>query len=784
MTISEAIELLKDERQKKLSHRFACRAIMVRNIAEYCELLSALHEMKGVSFVPSSVLFSGADVMPRYESLTAPQYEGKWLVLTGVSEYLRLFSKNEAETQRFAKLWNHNFPSSNIGRIIIPLWGCEAQWYDNALHLMDDERKENAFINCVDPTEPEQKLHITVMANTFRTHISSLRSNDNLIMDGLREWYEYWANPSKSETTQILITARLRSIQQVNGSITIHVVQDTLSFIREKMQGAESLTVEICPDEAQQRLFHDALVGRVLEYAILIHLNVSSFIPLDVMSKWNVLDIGQKQLVSLWLHFHGDESYLSHCFKNSKAIQDIPGSILHDVFQYRLSRPAWVKESQELIGAMKLIRDDSYLEAVDQIPEYSDRVEFLSTSTQKERAYLLHMVGMWMRDDEEGALSNNQLKVIYPALFAYLDNDSYDDEIAMYMKQYKVHKLANSLPQDERSYFAVIEPDTYDKRYSLLHDSIDDQTMVLWVDALGAEWLPLLVWALKQNTKGTIQSVAIGQANLPAETEFNQQWNQMEVPHDKLDKLDKLAHKGVVDDPNYYSCVDEQIEFIVSIASKINGYLKNYHRVIITGDHGASRLAARFFHKRDGYPLSKGAKALNHGRYALVQSESGILDEYQISAKDDAGNKYIVFKNYDHFVQSGFATGTDDDHPVYGELHGGATPEEMLVPVVVFDSNEVLPLTAKWKLSKVKISSLKAKAVLSFNQPVHQLEAKIKDNTATCHNSSDCKEWTLTFNKIKAGTYNVSVAADGKLITLDPLEIMSAIQNSDGDFDL
>ena len=79
---------------------------------------------------------------------------------------------------------------------------------------------------------------------------------------------------------------------------------------------------------------------------------------------------------------------------------------------------------------------------------------------------------------------------------------------------------------------------------------------------------------------------------------------------------------------------------------------------------------------------------------------------------------------------------------------------------------------------------MKAKAVLSFNQPVHQLEAKIKDNTAVCQSSPDYKEWTITFNRIKAGIYNVSVAAEGKLIAVDPLEILSAIQNSDGDFDL
>ena len=807
--MNQAIEQLKDEQQKKLQHRFSCRAIMVRNISDYCELLKELHQMDGVEFVPSSVLFSGADVMPRYENLTAPQYEGRWLVLTGVSEYLRLFSKNEAETQRFAKLWNHNFPSSNTGRIIIPLWGCEAQWYDKALHLMDDERKEKAYINCVDPTAPEQRLQITVMANSFKIHSATLSANNELVIDGLKEWYEYWAKPSMANTKQILITGRLRSIQQVNGSTTIHVVQDALSFIREKMPGASVLTAESCPDEAQQRLFDDALHGKTLEQAILSNINVSSFAPLDVMSKWNMLDEGQKQLVALWLQLHEDESYLYHCFHTHKGIpstsgtvlredesgvyqylqigkitKNISDTVLHEVFQYRSNRPDWVKESQDLIEAMKLARDDTYFEALEQIPEYADRVEFLTTSTQRERSYLLNMVGNWMRDDEDSVYKNIKLKEIYPALFAYLGGNGYSDELARYMKLYKVHKLANTLPQDERLYFAGIETDAFDKRYPLLAKAINDQTIVLWIDALGVEWMPLLIWALKQNPKGTIKSVSIGQANLPAETEFNELWKQMDVPHDKLDKLDKLAHKGVVDDPNYYSCVDEQIEFIVSLATKINSYLKDYHRVIITGDHGASRLAARFFHKRDGYPLAKGSVALNHGRYARVISEPSILPDNQCSATDNGGNHYIVFNNYDHFTQSGFATGVDDDHPVYGELHGGATPEEMLVPVIVFDSNETLPLTAKWHQSKVKISALKAKAIIAFNQPVHQLEAKINDNTATCQHSSDWKQWTIVFSKIKAGTYTVNAAADGKLISLEPLEITSAIGNSDGDFDL
>jgi len=42
----------------------------------------------------------------------------------------------------------------------------------------------------------------------------------------------------------------------------------------------------------------------------------------------------------------------------------------------------------------------------------------------------------------------------------------------------------------------------------------------------------------------------------------------------------------------------------------------------------------------------------------------------------------------------------------------------------------------------------------------------------------------IVFSKIKAGKYTVNAAADGRLISLEPLEITSAIGNSDGDFDL
>lgn len=72
-------------------------------------------------------------------------------------------------------------------------------------------------------------------------------------------------------------------------------------------------------------------------------------------------------------------------------------------------------------------------------------------------------------------------------------------------------------------------------------------TIVLWIDALGVEWMPLLQWSVRRICDATVKKCAIAQATLPTETCFNDQWKNINAPYKKLDKLDKLAHKGVVD---------------------------------------------------------------------------------------------------------------------------------------------------------------------------------------------------------------------------------------------
>lgn len=196
MTVDQVIDTLKLEKQQRVPSRFPCRAIMVGNIAEYCDLLEKLKTIPNVEVVPSDVLFSSADVLPAYDSLMDSQYKDKWLILPGVSEYLRLFSRGETQRQRFTKLWRYMGYGSDLGRIIIPLWGCRAQWHDKDLHLDGDERQKDFFFDCTTDISDPQTLKILVLSKQFDKYQNTLVNAANKVFSGIRSWYEYWSNPS------------------------------------------------------------------------------------------------------------------------------------------------------------------------------------------------------------------------------------------------------------------------------------------------------------------------------------------------------------------------------------------------------------------------------------------------------------------------------------------------------------------------------------------------------------------------------------------------------------
>lgn len=782
MTIKEVVSGFQREKQEAVTSRFPCRAIMVKNVKQYCELLSELKKISDIRIVQVSELFSNADVMPRFENLKAPQYQNQWVILTGISEYLRLFSKKEQLDRRFASLWSYQAPASSTGRIIIPLWGCEAQWFDSALNLTGDLRQQDFYYDCSAPNEPEQKMNLMILSGVFEKYVAKLDALQGTLKIGLQDWFDYWTDPSADQENFVLLTKRCNSIVTTNGNVSIHMVADTLAFIKEHMPGAEILTEENCTADMQNILLDYALKGMALDAALLKVLNVSIFSGVDIMGKWKNMPESYKQFVELWLNMHPEDSYTNHCFRNARNIGEIPDAIMLEIFNVRQDKPEWVDEYHQLMSVMAIEPDERFFDELDKIPVYETRLDFVTGNSKKERIYLIRMVGKWMKVDYEQVSASTKLRQIYPELFFYLNHTIHqkDVDIKGYMSRYKAHKLENTLPEDDDVYFAGFQTDVYDNRYSILADNVDSDTVILWIDALGVEWLPLLNWSITENCDGTISSTSVGQASLPTETCYNDLWNSMDTPYRKLDKLDKLAHKGVIDEPDYYACIEEQLSFVAGVHKHINDLLKKHHRVIVTGDHGTSRLAARFFHVKDGFSAPKNATVCSHGRYCKVAENVGYAMTNTRMFKRADGMQYIVYTNYDHFKQSGFAAGEDDDNAIYGEVHGGATPEEMLVPIIVIDSNIDTPLSGTWEKNSVKIFMKKARLSLSFNKPVQKLQVKVAGIDADVASSDGGNRWSVTIPGIKNGTYTAHVLANNIIVEMPAITILSAL-GGDGD---
>lgn len=167
MTVDQVIDTLKLEKQQRVPSRFPCRAIMVGNIAEYCDLLEKLKTIPNVEVVPSDVLFSSADVLPAYDSLMDSQYKDKWLILPGVSEYLLAFfpevrlSVNALQSS--GVIWD-------MALILVEssfLSGDVEAWHDKDLHLDGDERQKDFFFDCTTDISDPQTLKILVLSKQF-----------------------------------------------------------------------------------------------------------------------------------------------------------------------------------------------------------------------------------------------------------------------------------------------------------------------------------------------------------------------------------------------------------------------------------------------------------------------------------------------------------------------------------------------------------------------------------------------------------------------------------------
>lgn len=301
----------------------------------------------------------------------------------------------------------------------------------------------------------------------------------------------------------------------------------------------------------------------------------------------------------------------------------------------------------------------------------SEEIYRLTDNTQIERRQILS----WVAHHEW----NEAYAYVYSLLSSYLqkfifDCGSLSDEVTTYFEQYKTQKVANQLSDD---FLAQVE--NWGKTYKYSRIQTRDNAIKIiperqsaflyWIDAMGVEYLALIVELAKR--KGLSVHIDIGRAELPSLTEYNKSFfdNWDGIGKYKEEALDDIKHH---DKGGFFftNCEDPiHLESEIAIIEKAINFaatklaMRECKSFVITSDHGASRLAVL---KRQEEKYSTETGGEHSGRCCKVFDGCDLTN-----CVEEKG--YFVLTDYGRFKGSRAAN---------VEVHGGASLEEVLVPII------------------------------------------------------------------------------------------------------
>lgn len=288
-----------------------------------------------------------------------------------------------------------------------------------------------------------------------------------------------------------------------------------------------------------------------------------------------------------------------------------------------------------------------------------------------------------LRSDNDFGVSH--LKEFYPDLHAYLttnDNSAFRpgaEWLSDYFKAYREAKIMDTYTDDVKTFIDTYNAsdasfwDWYYKHttcHDLYHEVMADLSRqpdkVYWIDGLGAEFIPFIQYLVETSKSGfEVIEVQVATTGLPSNTSLNR-FDVDEKTLYKYGELDALAHSG------HYRNRKTLIEELNIIRKIITTILRDNsvgnHTIAIVSDHGLSALS------RLREPRKLTGKSHHEGRYIPYTSDIAAesMPEYVTVKNPDDNQNYKVALTHS-------SLGRKPSH----EVHGGCTPEEVLVPFLL-----------------------------------------------------------------------------------------------------
>ena len=764
------VDLLETVRKDNDLRRFTARVFFVNRFDSYCQLVGSLTDMADMT-VDLSDYCSGDEAYPNISQLMAVLDENKekTILIKSMGEYLRIcldFEKKKSNLNSLIKRQVHS-----KARIWMPIFAAE-NLFQSVVTDLPEERFDDALFELA---EEPSGFECYVYSKAF----AKAPGMSDVV--GIKNWIRLWDDLSV-KSGMSFSTKKIATIYESKGDYNLHIVTNPFTLINQSLNEPNQFLTESMGTEDQWAYLagHVKQANGSLTRMLCAALNVVSFDPLQQITGWNSIDSKKQWLVWLWYHLglHKSNDYITLAVLKSSDYTDIQHQIecaILDIDPQTSHFDRMVALRSKVIERIPITElSQEYWKAFDALTESRTQLKLMTNRTHAERTKIISIVSEELKTSHSIESIKSILFEKFPMLYSYLQAPNYiDGQLADFINSYKLHKVQDVFDDVIEEKAAMIDINAYDTRAKLLNDiSCKGKAWFYWVDGMGIEWIDLLLKEINALLPSLdLKYVKIGSAVVPSVTSVNMEAADPKTVSYKYDYLDSTGHVKDKSDINYFSIIDKQFEQIQKIAADIVDKFSSssLDTLVITADHGMSRMAAKAFHSgKTAKVIPSGSpEVCSLGRYCVFDKGSHTPSATSTQIRE---NNVIAFKTYDHFSCSGYAP---------GEIHGGASPEEILVPVIVFTrkqqegkSSPASPIAYTISSNKPLMTDISETAIeIKTEEQVNDLSVMIGNKTFKGIMQEN-GVWRIAIPGVKPNLpYNIRVMVNG-VFSGEPIQII------------